>query len=365
LIGDHTENRMRTLRRVRIEGFESIAKAELELRDLNVVIGANGSGKSNLIGAFRLLERVLSRNLQLYVASQPDRLLHHGRKVTPSLSLDFEFESNAYGVRLKAAQDTLIFESESVAYSGNFSYGEPIAIGHKESQLEEAVTSHKNRIPQYVFPKVKNLVVYHFHDTSDSSPAKQSVDVDDNRFFRSDAANLAAYLYWLQQRHPVEFRHIEEHLRLVAPFFDCFVLAPSQLNETKIKLEWRQKGSDAYFDAYALSDGTLRFICLATLLLQPNPPELILLDEPELGLHPFAIRILAEMLEAASNRVQIVLATQSVTLLNQFQADNVIIAENDGRASTFHRLGTQQLSGWLDDYSLGELWEKNVLGGRP
>lgn len=356
---------MRTLRKVRIEGFKSIAKSELELGDLNVVIGANGSGKSNLIGVFRLLDRVLSRNLQLYVASQPDRLLHHGRKVTPSLSLDFEFENNTYGIRLKAAQDTLIFESESVAYNGNFSYGEPIAIGHKESQLEEAVTSHRNRIPQYVFPKVKNLVVYHFHDTSDSSPAKQAVDVDDNRFFRSDAANLAAYLYWLQQKHPVEFRHIEEHVRLVAPFFECFVLAPSQLNETKIKLEWRQKGSDAYFDAYALSDGTLRFICLATLLLQPDPPELMLLDEPELGLHPFAIRILAEMLEAVAKRVQVLLATQSVTLLNQFQAKDIIVAENDGGATTFHRLDMKQLSGWLDDYSLGELWEKSVIGGRP
>lgn len=356
---------MKTLRKVKIEGFKSIASAELMLGDLNVVIGANGSGKSNLIGVFRLLERVLTRNLQLYVASEPDRFLFHGRKITPAMALDFAFDRNSYGFKLKAAQDTLIFEYERVEYSGYWNYGEPIAVGHKESKLEEAAQSYRNKIPKYVFPKVRNLVVYHFHDTSDTSPAKQTADVDDNRFLRPNAANLPAYLYWLQEKHPVQFRHIEEHIRLVAPFFESFMLAPSKLNEKKIKLEWRQKGSDAYFDAYSLSDGTLRFICLATLLLQPNPPALILLDEPELGLHPFAIRILAEMLEAASKRVQVLLATQSVTLLNNFAVQDVIVAENDGLKTTFNRPDEDKLKDWLEDFSLGELWEKNVLGGRP
>lgn len=356
---------MRTLRKVKIEGFKSIESAELALNDLNVVIGANGSGKSNLIGVFRLLERVLSHNLQVYVASEPDRLLHHGRKKTPALSLDFAFDQNSYGFKLKAAQDALIFEYERVDYSGYWSYGEPIAVGHKESKLEEAAKSYHNKIPQYVFPKVRNLVVYHFHDTSDNSPAKQTCDVSDNRALRPDAANLPAYLYWLQEKHPVQFRHIEENIRLVAPFFDRFELAPSRLNDKKIKLEWRQKGSDAYFDAYSLSDGTIRFICLATLLLQPKPPALILLDEPELGLHPFAIRILAEIIEAAAKRVQVIMATQSVTLLNNFEPKDIIVAENDGLKTTFNRLDEEKLKHWLEEFSLGELWEKNVLGGRP
>jgi predicted ATPase len=356
---------MKTLRKIKIKGFKSIEHADLELCDLNVVIGANGSGKSNLIGVFRLLERVLTHKLQLYVASEPDRFLFHGRKKTPALSLDFAFDQNAYGFGLKAVQDTLIFEEERVRYGGYWNYGEPIAVGHKESKLEEAAASYKNKIPKHVFPKVRNLAVYHFHDTSNTSPAKQTADVDDNRFFRPNAANLPTYLYWLQEKHPLEFQHIEEHIRLVAPFFERFVLAPSKLNEKKIKLEWQQKGSDAYFDAYALSDGTLRFICLATLLLQPEPPALILLDEPELGLHPFAIRILAEMLEAASEHVQVILATQSVTLLDNFAPRDVIVAENDGLRTTFKQLDVEKLKIWLDDFSLGELWEKNVLGGRP
>ncbi len=285
--------------------------------------------------------------------------------MTPGLSLDLTFDRNAYGFGLKAVQDTLIFEYERIDYSGYWNYGESLAEGHTESRLEDAAESYRNQIPKYVFPKVRNLVVYHFHDTSDTSPARQASAVDDNRFFRLNAANLPAYLYWLQEQHPVQFRHIEEHVRLVAPFFEKFVLAPSRLNEKKIKLEWRQKGSDAYFDAYSFSDGTLRFICLATLLLQPSPPALILLDEPELGLHPFAVRILADMLEEASRRVQVLLATQSVTLLNNFSPEHVIVAGHDGLKTTFQRLDTATLKGWLEEFSIGELWEKNVLGGRP
>lgn len=345
---------MKTLRKIQIKGFKSIASAELMLGDLNVVIGANGSGKSNLIGVFRLLERVLSHNLQTYVSSEPDRLLHHGRKTTPALSVDFAFDQNAYGFTLKAQQDTLVFDEERVKYSGLWNYEEPIARGHKESQLEEAAASYENKIPKHVFPMVRNLVVYHFHDTSDSSPAKQTADVEDNRQLRRDAGNLPAYLYWLKEKHPVQFRHIEEHIRLVAPFFDRFVLEPLKLNERKIKLEWRQKQSDAYFDAFSLSDGTLRFICLATLLLQPSPPALILLDEPELGLHPFAIRVLAEMLEAVARRAQVVVATQSVTLLNQFSPGDVIVAENDGQQSTFSHVDEAKLKDWLKNSARGE-----------
>ncbi len=356
---------MRTLRRVQIEGFKSIASADLELNDLNVIIGANGSGKSNLINAFRLLERVLSQNLQVFVASEPDRLLHHGRKVTPALSLDFSFEDIAYSFKLQAAHDTLIFEYERVAYGGYWSYDETLAVGRKESKFADPSWARLNKIPKHVLPTALDLAVYHFHDTSDTAPAKQVCDVDDNHNFRPNAANLAAYLYWLQEKHPVQFRHIEEHVRLVAPFFERFVLTPSKLNEKKIKLEWRQTGSDAYFDAYSLSDGTLRFICLATLLLQPSPPALILLDEPELGLHPFAIHLLAQMLEAASQRVQVLLATQSVTLLNNMAPSNIIVAENNGLQTTFQRLDEERLKEWLDEFSIGELWEKNVLGGRP
>ncbi len=356
---------MRTLRKVQIKGFKSIASAEIELRDLNVVIGANGSGKSNLIGAFRLLERVLSRNLHAYVAGEPDRLLHHGRKVTPALGMQLTFDKFTYGFKLLAVQSSLVFEFEHVEYPGAHSRDDSVMNGHQESKFDEIASVHRHHLPKQAFAPIRGLAVHHFQDTSDSAAVKGMADIHDNRSLRPDAANLASYLYFLQEKHVVAFRHIEEHVRLVAPFFDRFVLEPSKLNEKKIKLEWRQKGSDAYFDAYSLSDGTLRFICLATLLLQPTPPTLLLLDEPELGLHPYAIRILAEMLQAASQRAQVLLATQSVTLLNQFNPTDVLVAENEGGATSFKPLDEKALERWLAEFSLGELWEKNVLGGRP
>ena len=354
---------MRTLRNLRIDGFKSIRSASIELGSLNVVIGANGSGKSNLMGVFKLLERVLSHNLQLHVASEPDRLLHHGRKVTPSLELRFEFDQRAYGFKLRAAQSRLVFETEQVSDNGHAWYGKSLGAGHMESVLKSAADSGKARA--HVLKALSGLTVHHFQDASDSAPAKQMANLADLRTLRADGANLAPYLYSLQERNPVAFRQVEEHVRLVAPFFDRFVLEPSPLHEDKIKLEWKQKRSDAYFDGYSLSDGTLRFICLAALLLQPAPPALILLDEPELGLHPYAIHILAGMLEAVSRRSQVLLATQSVTLLNQFAPADVLVAENEAGSTTFRRLDETALAQWLAGYSLGELWEKNVLGGRP
>ncbi|MCC6439943.1 MAG: AAA family ATPase [Rhodanobacteraceae bacterium] len=364
---------MSLLNKLTVNGFKSIESCELELQRLNVVIGPNGAGKSNLIGVFRFLNSVLSKQLQLYVGEHggPDRLLHHGEKTTPKMSFRFDFGYNAYSFCLKpAVGDTMVFDWETI-YFHDTRYPRPwnlqIGAGHKETALHDTANTSGSgrRVAEHVLQGVQNWVVYHFHDTSDSAPFKKTQDIDDNRAFRPDAANLAAFLYWMKLNHPTEYRHIVEHVQLVAPFFEDFVLEPSRNNPNKIKLEWQQKESEAYFDAFSLSDGTLRFICLAVLLLQPTLPSLILLDEPELGLHPFAITILAEMVEAAARRSQVMLATQSVTLLNQFSPEAIIIANNDGLHTNFRRLTEQDLSNWMNDYSVGDLWEKNVIGGRP
>jgi predicted ATPase len=194
---------------------------------------------------------------------------------------------------------------------------------------------------------------------------KQTGDVDDNLHLRIDASNLAAFLYRLQLHHPGHFQNIQETIQQIAPFFESFRLAPSRLNPDKIRLEWKEKGSETYFNAHALSDGTLRFICLATLLLQPMMPAVILLDEPELGLHPAAISLLADLLSSAAQRTQVLVATQSVTLVNQFTPESVWVVERDARHSVFKHLESADMSAWLEDYSLGELWEKNIIGGRP
>ncbi len=363
------------LETLRIKGLKSIEEVELRLDALNVVIGPNGSGKSNLIGAFKLLERIVSKRLQLTVgeAGGADRFLFHGRKRTPEAELYFGFGSNAYDVTLRAAVgDTLILAKEGAHYAGYANLEDfqvRLASGSKESGLLDEVEADRGEVSKYVYREIIQWVVYHFHDTSDSAPSKQTGDVDDNRAFRADAGNLAAYLLMLKETSVANYQQIVHHIQLVAPFFEDFTLQSSRANSRKIKLEWRQKGSDAYFDAFSLSDGTLRFMCLATLLLQPKPPSLILLDEPELGLHPAAIQVLADMLKAASRKVQLLVATQSVTLLNQLSPENLIVAEHDGTRTSFTRLddkiAPRLLNEWLEEYAIGELWEKNVLGGRP
>ena len=188
---------------------------------------------------------------------------------------------------------------------------------------------------------------------------------DDNRKFHPDGSNLAPYLYYLKKACSDDYKNIVDAVRMVTPFFDTFSLSPHRLNPDHIRLEWKERGCVSCFDATALSDGTLRFICLATLLLQPEPPCLILIDEPELGLHPYAIKLLSALLKSASEKSQIIVSTQSVTLVNQFEPSNILIADREGEQTLFRRPDKEKLGTWLEDYTLGELWEKNIIGGRP
>lgn len=207
--------------------------------------------------------------------------------------------------------------------------------------------------------------VYHFHDTTPSAKLRQSCDIRDNKFFRPDGGNLAAFLHFLREKHPDCYTNIVDAVKMAAPFFGGFDLSASRLNENRIALEWREKGCEAYFGPESLSDGTLRFICLTTLLLQPKPPSLIIIDEPELGLHPSAIGVVAALLSSASVKSQVIACTQSVTLVNQLEPNDVVVIDREEGQSVFRRLSTQDTSEWLEDYGLGDLWEKNIIGGRP
>lgn len=196
---------------------------------------------------------------------------------------------------------------------------------------------------------------------------KKTADVNDNRYLRSDGSNLAAFLYYLRRKHESAYSLIRRTAQRAAPFFDDFLLEPQKLNPDKIRLEWKHKGSDAYFDASSLSDGTLRFMALATLFLQPDEyrPSVILVDEPEIGLHPYAITLLASLVKQASIKTQVIVSTQSPLLLDHFQPEDVLVADRVDGGTQFTRLESMRLTTWLEDYSLGQLWEKNELGGRP
>jgi len=362
---------MRTLEKLTVKNFKSIREQTLALGRLNIFIGANGSGKSNLIEAFRILREIVNQNLAGYTGKKggADTLLYFGRKKSPEMSFQLEFcksgTTNSYLVKLKGTnEDSFLISEETQLYAVRLKHPRrtmTVSSFSKESKLRLA----NDPFTREALRNLESYQVYHFHDTSDTAAVKGTADLEDNRFLRPQAENLAAFLFWMQQKQPDHFANIQDTLRQIAPFFEEFRLSPSKLNESKIRLEWKEKGSDAYFNAASFSDGTLRFLCLATLLLQPQLPAVVLLDEPELGLHPAAVALLANLLSSAATRTQVIVATQSVTLVNQFEPESVWAVDRVDQQSVFRHLSLQDMAAWLDDYGLGELWEKNILGARP
>lgn len=360
---------------ITVKGFKSIKNVEcLMLKPINVLIGPNGSGKSSFIEVFSFLRAIRMGRLQHYVgtAGGAEHILHFGARTTGELEISVSFNEgvNQYEIRLVPTDDDSLFpKSEAVYFWDKPNYPRPYETNISGSDGEAGIAEPRGQtgIADYIREYLDTWRLYHFHDTSSVSPMKKTCDVNDNRFLRQDGSNLAAFLYFLHHKHNTSYNLIQRTIQLVAPFFDDFALAPLALNEDKIRLEWRHRDSDAHFDAAALSDGTLRFIALATLLQQPREtrPSVILLDEPELGLHPYAITMLASLVKKASQETQVVMATQSPILLDHFEPKDVIVANRINGEVTFARLDSEGLEAWLEDYSLGQLWEKNEIGGRP
>ncbi len=361
-----------------VKGFRSIKSIEeLKLRRINVLVGANGSGKSNFVGVFDFLRALRQGRLADYTdeAGGAEKILHFGSKATREIELEISFDQriNGYHVALSpTGKDRFYVHDERCWIWDKSQYEDPYAetltgTGEEAGISEPQSGKPYKSVADWVQSRLDSWRTYHFHDTSDSSPMKKTQDVDDNRFFRADASNLAAYLYLLQQDNQPQYQLIRKTVQLIAPFFKDFRLEPLRRNANKIKLEWVHKSSEAYFDASSLSDGTLRFICLCTLFLQPFAyrPPVILIDEPELGLHPYAITMLANLIKAAATETQIIVSTQSAQLLDHFQPEDILVAELENGATTLKRLQSQDLAGWLEEYSLGQLWEKNQFGGRP
>jgi predicted ATPase len=365
-----------TIKRLTIEGFKSIRKLEdFELRSLNVLIGANGAGKSNFVEFFRLLRELIAQRLQTFVNTTggADAYLYLGPKVTSQIVGKLRFGINGYDFRLVPAEGNwLIFAEETTVYFGpSAPVRYRLGSGHPEAKLKDrkddpGKMGAAHGVAYYVYDAVSSWVVYHFHDTSATAGVRRQGPINDNEYLRPTAENLAAFLYRVSQTNAGSYAKIRDVVRLAAPFFDDFKLRPVPTNPELIQLEWLQRDSDYPFRASQLSDGTLRFMCLATALLQPSPPPTMLFDEPELGLHPYALTLLASLFQQVARQYrQVIVSTQSAQLLNEFDPEDVVVVERTQGESAFRRLDSTQLAGWLEEYTLGELWQKNVLGGGP
>lgn len=361
----------RPLESLSLAGYKSIRKLEGLCLDpgLNALIGANGAGKSNFIGFFELLGHVMAGRLQSYVTQHggADAFLFRGMKATPEMSARMVFGLNEYRFSLRAAHDrSLFFAHESASFErpryGRVEYEQ--GSGHRESALASKARSGAAKpVEQWVVDTLGDWRVYHFHDTSASAPVMGRVNIVDNEVLHGNAGNLAAFLLRLKREHPDHYFRIQETVRQVAPFFAEFDLR--ELEQGQTQLLWKDRHSDLVYYPFQLSDGTMRYICLATLLLQPSPPSTIIVDEPELGLHPYAIELLSSLLQEAATRSQIIISTQSSLLLDQFEPRQIIVANHRDGETVLERLDSQRLVGWLEEYTLGQLWEKDELGGTP
>ncbi len=368
------------IQKIGIEGFKSIRELkEFELKDLNIIIGANGAGKSNFVQVFRLLMEMTQKNLQKFTMENggADNFLHNGPKITSSIKMEFDFSShnsnatysNSYRFELTPTVDEtfLVTEERKYVTTNWSSYGNPSPDSRLyDLRNEKSADGQWNDVGYFVYESISNWMVYHFHDTSATAPMRRSEIVEDNQLLRNNGGNIAPFLLRLKNDEDLQsyYQEIVNATKLVIPFFDDFRLDVLKYGEAeKVKLSWQQKGSNFPMQPYHLSDGSIRFICLAAALLQPHPPSAIVIDEPELGLHPEAIRILGELIEDCAKRTQVIIATQSPLMLDQFSIEDTIVVNRREGQSTFDRLERKDFDEWLKDYSIGELWTKNVIQG--
>lgn len=342
---------------IEIKGYKSIKNLHLELKPINILIGANGAGKTNFISFFNFLKTAYDGQLKSFVAGQGiDSILYNGRKNTQSLfsKMSFGNGTNGYEFNLKVGNRTFVVESEKLWHIKS---GLQIA----DSATELKVRSIDSFMATYIKSYLSELKVYHFHDTGVNSPFNGDCKVIDNKLLQSKGGNLAALLYKLKNDEVVIYNRIVKVIQSVAPFFKDFDLKP---NGEIIQLTWRDKYSENLFGASDFSDGTIRFIALATLFLQPDPPSVIIIDEPELGLHPFAISKLVGLIRSFARQEgkQVIISTQSVELVNNFSAEEVITVDNINGESVFKRLQKDDLSEWLkNDYLIGDMWSQDIL----
>jgi len=347
-----------SLDRLTIKGFKSIHElVDFELGQLNVIVGANGTGKSNLISFFKMLNALTYGTLNRYVIDNGGAadLLFNGRKITDKMEFETHFAHQGYRFSLIPTPNDGCAIIKEAKYSSS-----------DETGWQELDYGDNGILLHCIYDVIASWQIYHFHDTSATAGSRHYEIVQDNKTLRTDAANIGPFLLKLREQHPNDYQSIINAIRLVTPFFDDFLLEPRQRGaKEEVNISWVQKGSDYPMQPYHLSDGTLRFICLATALLQPNPPSSVIIDEPELGLHPAAIVILAELIQQAAQRTQVIMATQSAALIDQFAINEIIVVNRNGGASVFERLNEADFSEWLQHYSVGELWTKNVIAGDP
>ncbi len=353
------------MQRIEIHGYKSIKHLSLELRNVNILIGSNGSGKSNFLSFFDLLKNIYKQNLRETVALKGiEAFLFNGSEVTQAISAKLDFQNtNAYSFELTKGENGFIFTKEDMWYDNpNDINPKSICTFDFESRLKDLIYSRAPYIQKYI----KSIKKYYFHDTGENSPFSKESDIENDKFILYERGeNLAAFLYNMKNNHKKYYDFIVFTIQSIAPYFSDFYFEPEN---GRVKIRWLSKHNSTIFGVNDLSDGTLRFIALATLFLQPELPGTLVIDEPELGLHPVALGKLAGLIQSVATKgFQVIVATQSTELISYFEPEDIVTVDLIDGASDFKRLDSESLNQWLEDYiSLGDLWKRNIISsGQP
>jgi len=361
----------KNLKHIKVEGFKSIAELDLPMENINILIGANGAGKTNLISLFTFLSHLSQGKLRSYVLSEggAERFFHFGTRHTDQMMFDLEVGANGYHVEFlpNLDDDSLVFCKEYctiITSSRQWNlYPKKGESGFVSGEQEDS-----EPVKKYTREFLEKCRVYHFHDTSNQARFKKTNKLANDYYLEKDAANISPFLYYLKTSEIACYQQIVSAIQTVAPFFHDFYLEPTgEDGDENILLRWTHTQHETPFSANVLSDGTARFICLATLFLQPvsRRPDTIILDEPELGLHPAALAVLADIIQVTAQETQVICSTQSVEFANFFAPEDFIVVDAKEGVSTFRRLEKEPLEHWLKEYGMGDIWVKNLIGGRP
>ena len=349
---------------IEIKGYKSIKSAKIDFNPINILIGANGSGKSNFISFFEFLNRLCEGKLNEYINLNggDNKFLHKGKKVTNQIYFRTEFDNgkNGYSAILKSGTEGLIFTDERLIYNSDS------GINISNAQNEAKLKATDNYRARYVVNYLNSYRKYHFHDTGSQSPFTELSNIHNDIYYLYEKGNnLAAFLFGIQSTNKLVYNIILKTIQSIAPYFSDFYFQPN--SENYVRLQWKDKFSDIIYGVNDLSDGTIRFIALATLFMQPNLPKTIIIDEPELGLHPTAISKLSGMIKSVSSKeCQVILATQSTDLISNFDPKDIITVDQIDGESIFKRLENEALSEWLEEYTIDELWKRNIImTGQP
>ena len=371
---------MNAIESVHVRGFRSLADFRVDdLPNVTVMIGPNGAGKSNFVRFFEMMGWMLMapRRLARFVRWQggADDQLFGGHARTERIEADVALRTSVgradYRFSLAHTNpDLLEFDDERFRlHNGDPSNDSPwqeLGSGHPEAKILEArsADSDVGSGATAIVKTLRSCSCYQFHDTSDRSPIKKTWDASDWGRLRGDGGNLAAVLHFLEQNDVRRYESICRYVSRVLPVFDRFAL---EERHDRVILRWKVKSSNKTYGAHLASDGSLRLFALVTLLNLPLDllPRVILLDEPELGLHPAAISLVGGMIRSLASQRQIIVATQSSLLVDVFELDQLFVLDLDGDATTVQRMKSDDYHEWLGECSTGQLWEDNLLGGYP